>query len=49
MSNTSVACPGETVLFTYFGTGTALRWQVNLPAEFGLIYISTKCNLPWFY
>ena len=30
MSNTSVACPGEAVLFTCSSPGTALIWQVDL-------------------
>ncbi len=37
MSNSSVACPGEAVLFTCSVPGTALRWQVDPPAESGLI------------
>ena len=41
VSNTSVACPGETVLFTCSGTGTALRWQVEPPAEFGLMSVQS--------
>ncbi len=41
MSNTSVACPGEAVLFTCSGTGTVLRWQVEPPAEFGLMSVQS--------
>ena len=34
MYNTSVACPGETVLFTCFVPGgVALQWRVDPPAE----------------
>ena len=34
MYNTSVACPGETVLFTCFiPGGVALQWRVDPPAE----------------
>ena len=35
MSNTSVACPGEAVLFTCSSPGTALRWQVDLLSPAG--------------
>ncbi len=45
MSNTSVVCPGETVLFTCSGTGTALRWQVEPPAEFGLMSVQSAIFL----
>ena len=41
VSNTSVVCPGETALFTCSGTGTALRWQVEPPAEFGLMSVQS--------
>ena len=41
MSNTSVACPEEAVLFTCSGTGTALRWQVEPPAECGLMSVQS--------
>ncbi len=41
MSNTSVACPGEAVLFTCSVTGTALRWQVDPPAESGLMSVQS--------
>ena len=35
MSNASVACPGEAVLFTCSLPGTALRWQVDLLSPAG--------------
>ena len=35
MSNTSVACPGEAVLFTCSSPGTSLRWQVDLRSPAG--------------
>ncbi|XP_064403854.1 titin-like [Halichondria panicea] len=35
MSNTSVACPGEAVLFTCSSPGTALIWQVDLLSPTG--------------
>ncbi len=37
MSNTSVACPGEAVLFTCSGLGVALQWRVDPPPESGLM------------
>ncbi len=45
VSNTSVVCPVETALFTCSGTGTALRWQVEPPAEFGLISVQSTIFL----
>ena len=36
MSNTSVACPGEAVLFTCSSPGTALIWQVDLLSPAGM-------------
>ncbi len=41
MSNTSVACPGEAVLFTCSATGTTVRWQVDPPAESGLMSVQS--------
>ncbi len=41
MSNTSVACPGEVVLFTCSLTGTTLRWKVDPPAESGLMSVQS--------
>ncbi len=35
MSNTSVACPGEAVLFTCSSPGTSLTWQVDLRSPAG--------------
>ena len=50
MSNTSVACPGEAVLFTCSSPGTALRWQVHLlsPAGWSLqtIFLLSKVGVP---
>ena len=45
MSNTSVACPGETVLFTCSVTGTTVRWQVDPPAESGLMSVQSAILL----
>ncbi|XP_064403103.1 uncharacterized protein LOC135348723 isoform X2 [Halichondria panicea] len=45
VSNTSVACPGEAVLFTCSKPATALRWQVDLPAEFGLTSVQSAIFL----
>ena len=45
MSNTSVACPGEAVPFTCSKPATALRWQVDLPAEFGLTSVQSAIFL----
>ncbi len=39
MSNTSVACPGEAVLFTCSVTGVALQWRIDSPAESGLMSV----------
>ncbi len=39
MSNTSVACPGEAVLFTCSIAGFSIRWQVDPPAESGLMTV----------
>ena len=36
MYNTSVACPGEAVLFTCSMPGTSLRWTVNPPTASSL-------------
>ena len=36
MYNTSVACPGEAVLFTCSMPGTSLRWAVNPPTASSL-------------
>ena len=41
MSNSSVACPGEAVLFTCSSPGTTVRWQVNPPAESGLMSVQS--------
>ncbi len=44
MSNSSVACPGEAVLFTCSVPGdmsSVLRWQVDPPAESGLMTMQT--------
>ncbi len=41
MSNMSVACPGEAVLFTCSVTGTTVRWQVDPPAESGLMSVQS--------
>ncbi|XP_064402763.1 uncharacterized protein LOC135348470 [Halichondria panicea] len=45
VSNTSVACPGETVLFTCSVTGTTVRWQVDPPAESGLMSVQSAILL----
>ena len=45
MSNTSVACPGEAVLFTCSSPGTSVRWQVAPPAESGLMYVQSAILL----
>ncbi|XP_064402713.1 uncharacterized protein LOC135348428 [Halichondria panicea] len=41
VSNSSVACPGEAVLFTCSSPGTTVRWQVNPPAESGLMSVQS--------
>ncbi len=44
MSNTSVACPGEAVLFICSKPAAALRWHVDPPAKSGLMSSqSTLC------
>ncbi len=45
MSNTSVACPGEAVLFTCFKPTTALRWQADPPVESGLMSVQSAIFL----
>ncbi len=45
MSNTSVACPGEAVLFTCSGLGTSMRWRVDPPAESGLMTVQSAILL----
>ncbi len=45
MSNTSVACPGEAVLFTCSGPSVSVRWQVAPPAESGLMSVQSKIFL----
>ena len=45
MSNTSVACPGEAVLFTCSVSGTIVRWQVDHPAESGLMSVQSTIFL----
>ncbi len=45
MSNTSVACPGEAVLFTCSGLGSTVRWQVDPPAESGLMSVQSAILL----
>ncbi len=42
MSNNSVACLGETVLFTCTQPGTSLRWSVDPPAESGLMSVQSS-------
>ncbi len=41
MSNTSVACPGEAVLFTCSKPAAVLRWQVDPPAKSGLMSVQS--------
>ncbi len=45
MSNTSVACPGEAVLFTCSSSVNSLRWQVDPPAESGLMTVQSAILL----
>ncbi len=45
MSNTSVACPGEAVLFTCSGLGISIRWRVDPPAESGLMSVQSAILL----
>ncbi len=48
MSNSSVACPGEAVLFTCSVPGdmsSVLRWQVDPPAESGLMTMQSTLFL----
>ncbi len=46
MSNSSVACPGDTVLFTCTQRGSALQWRVDPPAESGLMSVMQPDLLP---
>ncbi len=41
VSNTSVACPGEAVLFICSKPAVVLRWQVNPPAKSGLLSVQS--------
>ncbi len=45
MSNTSVACPGEAVLFTCSMAGFSMRWQVDPPPESGLMSVQSAILL----
>ncbi len=45
MSNTSVACSGEAVLFTCSKPANALRWKVDPPAESGLMTVRSTIFL----
>ena len=48
VSNTSVACPGEAVLFTCSVPGdmsSTVRWQVDPPAESGLMTVQSTIFL----
>ncbi len=45
MSNTSVACPGEAVMFTCSMAGFSMRWQVDPPAESGLMTVQSAIFL----
>ena len=48
VSNTSVACPGEAVLFTCSVPGdmsSTVRWQVDPPAESGLMTVRSTIFL----
>ncbi len=45
MSNTSVACPGEAVLFTCSMAGFSIRWRVDPPAESGLMSVQSAIFL----
>ncbi len=48
MSNSSVVCPGEAVLFTCSVPGdmsSTLRWQVDPPAESGLMTMQSTLFL----
>ncbi len=45
MSNTSVACPGEAVLFTCSKPANALRWKVGPLAESGLMTVRSTIFL----
>ncbi len=47
MSNTSVACPREAVLFTCSIAGFSMRWQVNPPAESGLMTVQSAIFLSY--
>ncbi len=40
MSNTSVVCPGEAVLFTCSSPGLAMQWRVDPPSESELMSVA---------
>ncbi len=37
VSNSSVTCPGDTILFTCTQPGTSLQWRVDPPEDSGLM------------
>ncbi len=45
MSNTSVACPGEAVLFTCSKPALTVRWRMDPPAESGLMSVRSAILL----
>ncbi len=42
VTNSSVSCPGETVLFICTQPGIGLRWLVDPPAESGLMSVQSS-------
>ncbi len=39
VTNSSVVCPGDTLLFICMQPGTSLRWRVDPPTESGLVSV----------